>query len=69
MIEGEGFQIVIWDVINKKKAEKAEKEKGKKGEYVNSGQVILKTINLEQVSLNIVLHYISTNIWPNGNYV
>ena len=45
MTEGEGFQIVIWDVINKKKAEKA----SKKGEYINSGQVILKTINLEQV--------------------
>ena len=45
MTEGEGFQIVIWDVINKKKAEKATK----KGEYINSGQVILKAINLEQV--------------------
>jgi len=44
MTEGEGFQIVIWDVINKKKAEKATK----KGEYINSGQVILKAINLEQ---------------------
>ena len=46
MAEGEGFQIVIWDVINKKKAEKY-----KKGEYVNSGQIILKTVNLEQVYL------------------
>ena len=47
MTEGEGFQIVIWDVINKKKADKCKH----KGEYINSGQVILKTINLEQVSL------------------
>lgn len=42
MVEGEGFQIVIWDVINKKKKEK------KGMSYVNSGQVILKTVNLEQ---------------------
>ena len=47
MAEGEGFQIVIWDVINKKK-----QEKDKKGEYVNSGQVILKTVKVEQVNLD-----------------
>ena len=43
MVEGEGFQIVIWDVINKKKKEK------KGMSYINSGQIILKTVNLEQV--------------------
>ena len=43
MVEGEGFQIVIWDVINKKKKEK------KGMSYINSGQIILKTVNVEQV--------------------
>ena len=45
MGEGEGFQIVQWDVIN-------EKKKVKKGdEYENSGTVILKTISIVQVRL------------------
>lgn len=44
MIEGEGFQIVLWDVINHKKKEK------KGDDYINSGQVILKTVHLEQVT-------------------
>jgi hypothetical protein len=44
MAEGEGFQIVTWDVIN-------EKKKAKKGEdYENSGTVILKSIKIVQVS-------------------
>ena len=44
MAEGEGFQIVTWDVINDKK-------KAKKKDYENSGTVILKSIKIEQVSL------------------
>ena len=61
MTEGEGFQIVIWDVINKKKAEKATK----KGEYINSGQVILKTINLEQVRyiFCLIMLYFRKTLW------
>ena len=42
MAEGEGFQIVTWDVINDKK-------KAKKKDYENSGTVILKSIKIEQV--------------------
>ena len=43
MAEGEGFQIVTWDVIN-------EKRRLKKGEdYENSGTVILKSIKIDQV--------------------
>ena len=46
MVEGEGFQIVLWDVVNEKKREK----KSSQGvEYVNSGQVILKSVHLQQV--------------------
>lgn len=46
MAEGEGFQIVTWDVINAKK-------KARKGEdYENSGTVILKSINIDRVSVN-----------------
>jgi len=42
MAEGEGFQIVTWDVIN-------EKRRLKKGEdYENSGTVILKSIKIDQ---------------------
>jgi len=41
MAEGEGFQIVTWDVINDKK-------KAKKKDYENSGTVILKSIKIEQ---------------------
>ena len=41
MAEGEGFQIVTWDVIN-------EKKKSKK-DYENSGTVILKSIKIDQV--------------------
>lgn len=42
MAEGEGFQIVTWDVIN-------EKKRAKKGdEYENSGTVILKSIKVVQ---------------------
>ena len=44
MAEGEGFQIVTWDVINPKK-------RAKKGdEYENSGTVILKSIKIDRVS-------------------
>ena len=48
MVEGEGFQIVLWDVLNPKKREK------KGVEYVNSGQVILKSVNLDQVSSYLI---------------
>ena len=41
MAEGEGFQIVTWDVMNEKK--KAKKD------YENSGTVILKSIKIDQV--------------------
>ncbi|XP_023345926.1 copine-9 [Eurytemora carolleeae] len=41
--EGEGFQIVQYDLVNKKKVEK------KRG-YVNSGQIVLKTVSIEQDS-------------------
>ena len=44
MVEGEGFQIVLWDVMNQKKKQK------KGDEYLNSGQVILKTVHLEQAT-------------------
>ena len=45
MAEGEGFQIVQWDVFNAKK-------RVKKGEdYENSGTVILKSIKIDQVLL------------------
>ena len=41
--EGEGFQILQFDLINQKK-------KDKKGDdYVNSGQIVVKTVNIEQV--------------------
>lgn len=40
LAEGEGFQIVTWDVIN-------EKKKNKK-DYENSGTVILKSIKIDQ---------------------
>ena len=40
---GEGFQILQWDVINKKK-------KNQSKHYENSGTVILKSISIEQVS-------------------
>lgn len=47
MVEGEGFQIVLWDVVNDKKREK----KSSQGiEYINSGQCILKSIHLDQVT-------------------
>ncbi len=46
MAEGEGFQIVTWDVINEKKKLK------KGGEYENSGTVILKSISIDRVSSN-----------------
>lgn len=42
MAEGEGFQIVTWDVINEKKKLK------KGGEYENSGTVILKSISIDR---------------------
>ena len=49
MAEGEGFQIVTWDAINKEKRDK----RAKKGEdYENSGTVILKSINIDRVSVN-----------------
>jgi len=45
MAEGEGFQIVTWDAINKEKRDK----RAKKGEdYENSGTVILKSINIDR---------------------
>ena len=48
MAEGEGFQIVTWDAINKEKRDK----RAKKGEdYENSGTVILKSINIDRVSV------------------
>jgi len=43
LAEGEGFQIVQYDLINKKKQEK------KRG-YVNSGQIVLKNVVIEQDS-------------------
>ena len=47
MAEGEGFQIVTWDVMNPEKSAK----RAKKGEdYENSGTVILKSINIDRVS-------------------
>lgn len=47
MAEGEGFQIVTWDVINAK-------IRAKKGDdYENSGTVILKSINIERVKIAI----------------
>ncbi len=42
MSAGEGFQILQWDVINKEKKER------KKGQYENSGTVILKSIQIDQ---------------------
>ena len=48
MAEGEGFQIVTWDVINPEKSAK----RAKKGEdYDNSGTVILKSINIDRVRI------------------
>ena len=48
MAEGEGFQIVTWDVMNPEKSAK----RAKKGEdYENSGTVILKSINIDRVSI------------------
>lgn len=45
MAEGEGFQIVTWDAINKEKRDR----RAKKGEdYENSGTVILKSINIDR---------------------
>ena len=45
MSAGEGFQILIWDVVNKEKKER------KKDSYDNSGTLILKSISIEQVNL------------------
>ena len=54
MVEGEGFQIVLWDVVNDKKREK----KSSQGiEYINSGQCILKSIHLDQVRRLIHGHF------------
>ena len=49
MAEGEGFQIVTWDVINPKK-------RARKGDdYENSGTVILKSINIDRVRMSLFL--------------
>ena len=49
MGDGEGFQIVTWDVMNEKKREKLKK---RKESYENSGTVILKSINITQVQFS-----------------
>ena len=54
MAEGEGFQIVQWDVINAKK-------RVKKGEdYENSGTVILKSIKIDQAGFALTFLFPQT---------
>ena len=52
MAEGEGFQIVQWDVINAKKRVKKE-QKGE--DYENSGTVIIKSIKIDQAGFALTL--------------